>query len=49
MDEEMFRALIEVIEAIIDEKIEDAFGRDGGREYLRAYDLKKEFVEKHCK
>jgi CHASE1-domain containing sensor protein len=37
MTREQLGALKEYIEAVIDEKIQEAFGRDSGSEYLRRH------------
>jgi len=34
MTEKQFKALMELIETIVAEKIADAFGRDSGHEYM---------------
>lgn len=42
MNNDQWRALENYIEAMIDEKIEDAFGRDGLDESIRAGELRGE-------
>lgn len=45
MSEEMLVALENYIEAVIDRKIEDAFGRDSLIESVRASELRQELLE----
>ena len=42
MSDQQFEAFKAWIEALIDEKVEAAFNRDGGQEYLRRYKLEQE-------
>ena len=42
--EEFLTNLYEVIESIIDERIESAFGRDGLHESVRSSELKQELI-----
>jgi hypothetical protein len=49
MDTETFDALIKLIEAIVDDKISEALGRDdSSRDFLTAYDLKQNFKHQFC-
>jgi hypothetical protein len=45
MSEEQLEALLEVIEAKVNERIGDAFGRDTLLESMRFSELKQEFID----
>jgi len=49
MDKEMFDALMEVIDARIDERVLDALNRDSLSETIRVSKLRKEFEQKFIK
>ena len=47
MSREQYKALTTLIETMIDEKIEDAFGRDGSQEWQAKYEALMEFERLH--
>jgi hypothetical protein len=46
MSPELWELFSKWVEALIDEKIEQAFGRDAGSEWCRVYELSQEIKEK---
>lgn len=45
MNEEQFKALLEYIDRRLDERIQDAFGRASGQEWLASYTAEQELRE----
>ena len=48
MKQDEFKALMKVVEALIDQQLSRDHGRDWGPESLHLYDVTKEFVEQFC-